>query len=100
MRGEFSSIRQLVDSHTTSIKQIEQQFGQLSASLNQRKNGSLASDIIQNPKKDRHCMAITTRSGKLLSNKTSAGTKDEHVREQEGTKEDKTAPLHDLDEVQ
>ena len=45
-------------------------------------------------------MAITTRSGKLLSNKNSAGTKDEHVREQEGTEEVKSAPLHDMDEVQ
>ncbi|KAK4718860.1 hypothetical protein R3W88_017198 [Solanum pinnatisectum] len=34
MRGDFSSKSQLVDSHTTSIKQIEQQLGQLSASLN------------------------------------------------------------------
>ncbi|KAK4733818.1 hypothetical protein R3W88_008079 [Solanum pinnatisectum] len=44
MRGDFSSTSQLVDSHTTSIKNIEQQLGQLSASLNQRKNGSLPSD--------------------------------------------------------
>ncbi|KAH0722655.1 hypothetical protein KY289_005699 [Solanum tuberosum] len=40
------NMSQLVDSHTTSIKQIEQQLGQLSASLNQRKNGSLPSDTI------------------------------------------------------
>jgi len=46
MRGDFSSMSQLVDSHTTSIKQIEQQLGQLSASMNPRKNGSLPSDTI------------------------------------------------------
>lgn len=36
MRGELSSLSQLVDSHSTSIKQLEQQVGQISASLNQR----------------------------------------------------------------
>ncbi|XP_015160357.1 uncharacterized protein [Solanum tuberosum] len=34
MRGDFSSMSQLVDSHTTSIKQIEQQLGKLLTSLN------------------------------------------------------------------
>ncbi|KAH0665402.1 hypothetical protein KY285_026608 [Solanum tuberosum] len=62
MKGDFSSMRQLVDSHTTSIKQIKQQLGQLSASLNYRKNGSLPSDTIQIPNKDGNCMAIATRS--------------------------------------
>ncbi|XP_049406259.1 uncharacterized protein LOC125869902 [Solanum stenotomum] len=78
MKGDFFGISQMVDSHTTSIKQIEQQLGQLSASLNQRKNGSLPSDTIQNPKKDGHCMAITTRSGKILNEPVSVGTKQEH----------------------
>uniref|UniRef100_M1DJD5 Integrase core domain containing protein n=1 Tax=Solanum tuberosum TaxID=4113 RepID=M1DJD5_SOLTU len=72
MRGDFSSMGQLVDSHTTSIKQIEQQLGQLSASPNQRKNGSLPCDTIQNLKKDGHCMAIATRSGKVLTDPISA----------------------------
>ncbi|XP_049357121.1 uncharacterized protein LOC125821800 [Solanum verrucosum] len=72
MKGEFSSMSQLVDSHTTSIKQIEQQLGQLSASLNQSKNGSLLSDTIKNPKKDGHCMAFATRSGKILIDPISA----------------------------
>ena len=31
VKGDFYSMSQLVDSHTTSIKQIEQQLGQLSA---------------------------------------------------------------------
>ncbi|XP_015161998.1 uncharacterized protein [Solanum tuberosum] len=75
MKGDFSSISQLVDSHTTSTKQIEQQLGKLSASLNQRKNGSLPSDTIQNPKKDGYCMAITTRSDKILIEPIFAGTK-------------------------
>ncbi|KAK4721306.1 hypothetical protein R3W88_011539 [Solanum pinnatisectum] len=34
MKSDFSSMSQLVDSYTTSIKQIEQQLGKLLASLN------------------------------------------------------------------
>uniref|UniRef100_M1DN90 Integrase core domain containing protein n=1 Tax=Solanum tuberosum TaxID=4113 RepID=M1DN90_SOLTU len=67
MKGDLSSMSELVDLYTTSIKQIEQQLGQLSASLNQRKNGSLPSDTIQNPKKDGHCIAIATRSCKIIN---------------------------------
>ncbi|PHT35853.1 hypothetical protein CQW23_23553 [Capsicum baccatum] len=63
---DLSSMKQLVDSHSTSIKQIEQQLSQLSAAFNQRKAGTLPSDTVQNPKNDGSCMAITTRSGKVL----------------------------------
>ncbi|PHT58202.1 hypothetical protein CQW23_00565 [Capsicum baccatum] len=64
--NDLSSMKQLVDSHSTSIKQIEQQLSQLSAALNQRKAGTLPSDTVQNPRNDGSCMAITTRSGKVL----------------------------------
>ena len=37
---------------------------QLSATVNTRQPGTLPSNIIQNPKNDAHCMAITTRGGK------------------------------------
>ncbi|PHT43581.1 hypothetical protein CQW23_17606 [Capsicum baccatum] len=63
---DLSSTKQLVDSHSTSIRQIEQQLSQLSAAFNQRKAGTLPSDTVQNPKNDGSCMAITTRSGKVL----------------------------------
>ncbi|PHT34449.1 hypothetical protein CQW23_26249 [Capsicum baccatum] len=63
---DLSSMKQLVDSHSTSIKQIEQQLSQLSAAFNQRKAGTLPSDTVQNPRNDGSCMAITTRSGKVL----------------------------------
>ncbi|KAH0765022.1 hypothetical protein KY285_000893 [Solanum tuberosum] len=69
---------QQVDSHTTSIKKLKQQLGQLSASLNPRKKSSLPSDTIQNPKKDGHCMAITTRSGKVLNESKPVGIEQEH----------------------
>ena len=78
IKGDFSHMSQLVDSHITSSKQIEQQLGQLSASLNQRKNGLLPSDTIQNPKKDGHYMTIATKSGKILNEPISAATEHEH----------------------
>lgn len=40
---------------------------QLSASLNHRKAGSLPSDTVQNSKNDGHCMAVITRTCKVLS---------------------------------
>ncbi|XP_015166979.1 uncharacterized protein [Solanum tuberosum] len=100
MRGDFSSMSQLVDSHTTSIKQIEQHLGQLSASLNQRKNGSVPSDTIQDPKKDGHYMAIATRSCKVLSDPISTGTKYEQVLEKASREEDGTIHVDDLEEAQ
>uniref|UniRef100_M1DRY8 Integrase core domain containing protein n=1 Tax=Solanum tuberosum TaxID=4113 RepID=M1DRY8_SOLTU len=51
--------------------------GQLSTSLNSRKNGSPPSDTIENPKKDGHYLAITTRSGKILNESKSAATEQE-----------------------
>ena len=43
-------------------------MSQLSAAFNQRKAGTLPSDTVQNPRKDGSCLAITTRSGKVLEN--------------------------------
>ncbi|XP_015162466.1 uncharacterized protein [Solanum tuberosum] len=100
MKGDFSSMSQLVDSHTTSIKQIEQHLGQLSASLNQRKNGSLPSDTIQNPKKDGHCMAIATRSGKILNDPIFIGTENEQVVEQTGREETEAEHVYDSQDAQ
>ncbi|XP_015169222.1 uncharacterized protein [Solanum tuberosum] len=99
MKCDFSSISQLVDSHTTSIKQIEQQLGHLSVSLNHRKNGSLRSDTIQNPKKEGHFMAIATRSGKILNEPIFADdVKDaQPIEKPVGAKEkgvEGTMPLH------
>ncbi|PHT28654.1 hypothetical protein CQW23_31744 [Capsicum baccatum] len=66
VKNDLSSMKQLVYSYSTSIKQIEQQLSQLSAALNQRKAGTLPTDTVQNPRNDGSCMAITTRSGKVL----------------------------------
>ncbi|XP_059280959.1 uncharacterized protein LOC132034581 [Lycium ferocissimum] len=67
-RDEMKSLGQVVGSHSTSIKQLESQLGQISATLNQRKKGTLPSDTVANPKNDRDhkCHAITTKSGKTI----------------------------------
>ena len=64
LRCDLASIRQKVDTHAISIKQIKLQMAQLSATVNTRQPGTLPSNTVQNPKNDAHRMAITTRSGK------------------------------------
>ncbi|PHT45387.1 hypothetical protein CQW23_14545 [Capsicum baccatum] len=64
--NDLASMKQLVDSHSTSIRQLEQQLSQILATLNQRKADTLPSDTVQNPTNDGTCLAITTRSGKVL----------------------------------
>ncbi|XP_049372849.1 uncharacterized protein LOC125837821 [Solanum verrucosum] len=64
MRNDLSEIGQKVDAHAVSIKQLEQQFSQLSATVNTYQPGTLPSNTIQNLKNDGLCMAVTTREGK------------------------------------
>ncbi|XP_070042760.1 uncharacterized protein [Nicotiana tomentosiformis] len=61
----------LVSSHTASIQKLEMQMRDLSRDQNPKQKCKLPSDTIANPKGSgsgptSHCMAITTRSGKLL----------------------------------
>ena len=64
LRGDLASIGHKVDTHAISIKKIELQMIQLSATVNTRQSGTLPSNTVQNPKNDAHCMTITTRGGK------------------------------------
>ena len=64
LRCDLASIGQKFDTHAISIKKIELQIAQLSASVNTRQPGTLPSNTVQNPKNDAHCMEITTRGGK------------------------------------
>ena len=64
MRCDLASIGNKVDTHAISIKHIELQVAQLSATVNIRQSGTLPRNIIQNLKNDAYCMAITTRGGK------------------------------------
>lgn len=99
LKSDCFSMIQLVDSNTTSIKHIDQKLGQLLSSLNQKKNWSLPSNTIQNPKKDWHCMSITARSGKILINPICVGTKHEQVFEQDGREEDEDEHVDDLEDA-
>ena len=64
LRNNLAGIGLKVDTHAISIKQLELQLDQLSATVNTRQPGTLPSNTVQNPKNDGHCMAITTRGGK------------------------------------
>ncbi|XP_060212141.1 uncharacterized protein LOC132639732 [Lycium barbarum] len=59
---------QVVSSHSTSIKQLESQLGQISTILNQRQKGTLPSDTVANPSNDgdHKCNVITAKSGKTI----------------------------------
>nr|XP_009595482.2 uncharacterized protein LOC104091772 [Nicotiana tomentosiformis] len=61
----------LVRSYTASILKLEMQMRDMSREHNPKPKGTLPSDTIANPKGNgsgptSHCMAITTRSGKVL----------------------------------
>ncbi|XP_060201978.1 uncharacterized protein LOC132630418 [Lycium barbarum] len=72
-RDEMKSLGKVVGSHLNSIKQLESQRGQISATLNQRQKGTLPGDTVPNPKNDsdHKCHPITTRSGKTIGGETS-----------------------------
>ena len=64
LRCDLEGIGKKVDTHVISIKQIELQMAQLSATVNTQQPSTLPSNTVQNPKNDAHCMTITTRGGK------------------------------------
>ena len=64
LRCDLASIGQKVDTHVISIKQIELQVTQLSATVNTWQPGTLLSNTVQNLKNDAHCMEITTWGGR------------------------------------
>ena len=64
LRSDLASIVKKVDIHAISIKQLQLQMAQLSATVNTRQPGTLPSNSVQNLKNDGHCMEITTRGGK------------------------------------
>ena len=58
LRSYLAGIGHKVNTHASSIKQIELQMAQLSAIVNTWQLGTLPSNTVQNPKNDAHCMAI------------------------------------------
>ena len=69
-----------VDTHAISIKQIELQVVQLSATVNTRQLGTLPSNTVKNPKNDAHCMKITTQGGRQTIDPPMQSTKENVVK--------------------
>ena len=49
LRRDLGGIGQKVDTHAISIKQVELQMAQLSATVIKRQSGTLPSNTVQNP---------------------------------------------------
>ncbi|XP_069147124.1 uncharacterized protein [Solanum lycopersicum] len=64
LRNDLAGIGYKVDTHSISIKHLELQMAQLSATVNKQQLGTLPSNSAQNPKNDGDCMTINTRGGK------------------------------------
>ena len=64
LRSDLAGIGRKVDTHAISIKQIELQMSQLSATMNPLQPGTLPRNTVQNPKNYGHSMAVTTIVGK------------------------------------
>ncbi|XP_069148030.1 uncharacterized protein [Solanum lycopersicum] len=64
LRNDLAGIGQKVDTNAISIKQLELQLAQLSATVNTRQPVTLPCNTVQNSKNDGHCMAIIARGGK------------------------------------
>lgn len=81
IKDNISGLTQKVESHATTIKQLEHRFRQMLATLNQRHPGTLPHIMVQNPNNDVHVRPITMGSGittmdppipttKVVNNKT------------------------------
>ena len=66
LRNDLEGIGKKVDTHAISIKHLELQMAQLSATVNTRKSVTLPRNTVKNTKNDGHCMSITTRGGKQI----------------------------------
>ena len=64
LRNDLAGIGQKFDTHAISIKKLELQLAQLFATLNTWQPGTIPSKTFQNPKNNKHCMAITTPGDK------------------------------------
>lgn len=83
-------MNQKVELDANTIKNLEQQFGQVSARLNQYQPSTLPNNTIQNLKRDSHCLSITTQSGEA--------TIDPHIRMVDDVKND-TMDVNDKDKT-
>lgn len=74
MKDNFFSMNRIVIAHSTAIKQLQTEIGQISAHLNPRVKRGLPSDTIANHKGDTtHCMVVTTHSCKVIYDESPKG---------------------------
>uniref|UniRef100_M1DGZ1 Integrase core domain containing protein n=1 Tax=Solanum tuberosum TaxID=4113 RepID=M1DGZ1_SOLTU len=74
MKDNFSTLNQMVTSHSLSTKQLETQMDQLLAHLNPRPKGDFATNTIVNTEiVNVQCMAAVTQSGKVVESNPSSG---------------------------
>lgn len=59
-------LSQNVELHATAIKRLENQFFQMSTTLNQRQPSTLQSNTIKYTKNSSHYFTVTTQSGKAM----------------------------------
>ena len=103
LRNDLEGIGQKVATHAISIKLLELQLAQLSATVNTRQPGTLPSNTVQNLKNYGHCMAITTRGGKqtidppMPSNEKKVTKDTEKVVDVDGELEDNTVKDAEVD---
>ena len=96
LSSDLAGIGHKVDTHAISIKKVELQMAQLSATMNTRQPVTLPSNTVQNSKNDAHCMAITTQGGKqtidppMSSNEEKVRKDNDKVVEGSGETEDST----------
>ncbi|TMW88876.1 hypothetical protein EJD97_017961, partial [Solanum chilense] len=96
LRNDLAGIGQKFDTHAISIKHLDLQLAQLSATVNKWQSGTLPINTVQNPKNDGCCMAITTRGGKqtidppMPSNEKKVTKDTDKVVEVNGEVEDNT----------
>ena len=97
LRNDLAGIGQKFDTHAISIKHLDLQLAQLSATVNTRQPGTLPCNTVHNLKNDGHCMAITTSGGKqtidqpMLSNEKKVTKDTDKVVDIDGELEDNIA---------
>ncbi|MCD9638486.1 hypothetical protein HAX54_022486 [Datura stramonium] len=67
MRGELSRMGKLVDSHSTSIKQLERQMEKMLALLNQRHKNTSLGNILQSFGDEDQCKTVAMSNRKTTS---------------------------------
>lgn len=65
-KSDLSTMSEIVELHSTSIKHLEYLMNKLSVAFNQGRNGTLPSDTMQNLRNDGISLAITTQRCKVL----------------------------------